>query len=84
MHDVALLRLAKYQQALRRYHSRRVRGRAFNIEDLVLCLVQSNKNHHKLSPPWDGPYVIVEVLRPGTYKLRTIDGKVFINAWNIE
>ena len=29
--DVALLRLAKYQQALRRNHSRRVRGRAFNI-----------------------------------------------------
>ena len=59
-------------------------GRGFNIRDLVLCLVQSNKNHHKLSPPWEGPYVIMEVLRPGTYKLKTIDGEVFINAWNIE
>ena len=49
--DVVLLRSAKYQQALRRYHSRRVRGRAFNVGDLVLCLVQSNKDHHKLSPP---------------------------------
>ena len=38
-HDVALLHSAKYQQALRRYHSRRVRDRAFNVEDLVLCLV---------------------------------------------
>ena len=28
----------------------------------VLCLVQSNKNHHKLSPPWEGPYVVAEVL----------------------
>ena len=37
--DVTLLRSAKYQQALCRYHSHRVRGRAFNIEDLVLCLV---------------------------------------------
>jgi len=34
--DVALLRLAKYQQALRCYHHRRVRGRAFNVGDLVL------------------------------------------------
>ena len=58
-HDVALLRSAKYQQALRRYHNRRVWGRAFNVGDLVLCLVQSNKNHHKLSPPWEGPYIIV-------------------------
>jgi hypothetical protein len=36
--DVALLHSAKYQQALRRYHHRHVRGRAFNIGDLVLRL----------------------------------------------
>ena len=35
-HDVALLRSAKYQQALCQYHSRRVRAWAFNIGDLVL------------------------------------------------
>ena len=61
-----------------------MRGRAFNIGDLVLCLVQSNKDRHKLSPPWEGPYVVVEVLRPGAYKLKTINGEVFANAWNIE
>ena len=55
-------------------------GQAFNVGDLVLCLVQSNKNCHKLSPSWEGPYVIAEVLQPGTYKLRTINGEVFINA----
>ena len=82
--DIALLRLAKYQQALRRYHSRRVRDRAFNVGDLVLRLMQSNKDRHKLSPPWVGPYIIAEALRPGAYKLKTIDGKVFTNAWNIE
>ena len=60
--DVALLRSAKYQQVLHRYHSRRVRGRAFNVKDLVLHLVQSNKDRHKLSSPWEGPYVITEVL----------------------
>ena len=37
--DVALLRLAMYQQALRWYHSRRVWGQAFNVGDLVLRLV---------------------------------------------
>ena len=68
------------QQALRRYHNRRVRGRSFNVGDLVLRLVQSNKDRHKLSPPWEGPYVIVEVLRPGAYRLKTINGEVFTNA----
>ena len=37
--NVALLHSAKYQQALHRYHNRQVRGRAFNIGDLVLRLV---------------------------------------------
>ena len=82
--DIALLRSAKYQQALRQYHSRRVRGRAFNVGDLVLRLVQSIKDRHKLSLPWEGPYVVVEVLCPGAYRLKTINGKVFNNAWNIE
>ena len=61
-HNIALLRLAKYQQALHRYHGRWVRGQAFNIGDLVLRLVQSNKNRHKLSPPWEGPYVVEEMV----------------------
>ena len=46
--------------------------------------MQSNKDHHKLSPPWEGPYIITEVLRTGAYKLKTVDGVVFTNAWNIE
>ena len=58
--------------------------RAFNIGDLVLCLIQSNKDRHKISPPWEGLYVIAEVLHLGAYKLKTIDGKVFTNAWNIK
>ena len=37
--DVALLCSAKYQQALHWYHNHRVGGRAFNVGDLVLCLV---------------------------------------------
>lgn len=34
--DVPLVHSAKYQQALWRYYSHRVRGRAFNVGDLVL------------------------------------------------
>jgi hypothetical protein len=51
---------------------------------LVLCLVQSKKDRQKLSLPWEGPYFVAEVLQPSTYNLKTIDGQVFTNAWNIE
>ena len=57
---------------------------AFNVEDLVLLLEQSNKDRHKLSLPWEVPYVIMEVLWPGAYKLKTINDEAFTNAWNIE
>ena len=78
--DIALLHSAKYQQVLRWYHSRRMRGRAFGVGDLVLRRIQSNKNRHKLSAPWEGPYIITEVLRPDTYKLKTDDSKAITNA----
>jgi hypothetical protein len=35
----------------------------------VLRLRQSNKGRHKLTPPWEGPFIIAEVLKPRTYKL---------------
>ncbi|CAN6251426.1 unnamed protein product [Urochloa humidicola] len=78
--DVALLRSAKYQQALRRYHSRRIKDRALNVGDLVLRLVQSKKERHKLSSLWEGPYIVSQVLRPDVYKLQTPDGEEFANA----
>jgi hypothetical protein len=46
----------------------------------VLHLVQSNMGRRKLLSSWEGPYVIVEVLKPGTYKLATADDEVLTNA----
>jgi transposase InsO family protein len=82
--DLALLHSAKYQQSLRRYHDRNVRGRAFSVGDLVLRRVQSTKGRHKLSAPWEGPFTIDQVLRPGTYKIKDARDRVLANAWNIE
>jgi hypothetical protein len=82
--DVALLCCAKYQQALQRYHERNVCPREFHVGDLVLPRVQGSKDKHKLSPPWEGSFIIHEVLRLGTYKIQYEDGRVISNAWNVE
>ena len=39
---------------------------------------------HKLSPPWEGPYTVTEVIRPGAYRLKDDNGNVLTNTWNIE
>ena len=50
----------------------------------MLRLRQSNKGHHKLTPPWEGPYIVAQVLKLRTYKLANEKGEIFTNAWNIE
>jgi hypothetical protein len=45
---------------------------------------QDNRGRHKLSPPWEGPYVVVKVLKPCTYRLANEDGEELTNAWNIQ
>ena len=66
---LALSRTAIYQQGLRRYHSRRVRSRSFQEGDLVLRLIQDRKGMHKLSPPWEGPFIVSKALGNGSYYL---------------
>jgi transposase InsO family protein len=88
--DMALLHSARYQQSLRRYHARGVRPRdlqvgdlVLRLGDLVLRLRQDARGHHKLTPSWEGPFIIAKILKPGTYKLANNQGEVYNNAWNI-
>ena len=67
--DMALARSAVYQQDLRRYHNRRVKTRTFQEGDLVLQLIQDQTDMHKLSPPWEGPFVVNKNLNNGSYYL---------------
>jgi transposase InsO family protein len=81
--DVALLHSTRYQHSLRRYHARGVRSRDLQVGDLVLLLRQDARGRHKLTPPWEGSFVIAKVLKPGTYKLANSQGEVYSNARNI-
>jgi hypothetical protein len=58
-----------YQQQLRRYHSWKICPLAFREGDLVLWVVQNTKGVHKLSSPWEGPFIASWVLGNGAYYL---------------
>jgi hypothetical protein len=81
--DMALLHSAWYQQYLRRYHARGVQSRDLQVGDLVLRLRQDARGRHKLTPPWEGSFIIAKILKSGTYKLANSQGEVYNNAWNI-
>ena len=58
--ETTVIRSARYQQTLHRYHERKIRGRILEVGDLILRRTQSTKEKHKLSPPWEGPYTVTE------------------------
>ena len=66
--DVEKAHSAFYQQQARRYQSREVRAKTYNIGELVLRLPEKKKD--KLKPKWEGSFIIGKVLTGGAYRLR--------------
>jgi hypothetical protein len=54
------------------------------VGDLVLRLRQDPRGRHKLTPTWEGPFIIAKILKPETYKLANDQGEVYSNTWNIQ
>jgi hypothetical protein len=79
-----VIQSAGYQQTLRRYHDKAIRHRSFVVGDLVLRRILIGEGRHKLSPLWEGPFMVSEVTRPGLYRLTQMDGTEVGNSWNIE
>ncbi|XP_064953720.1 uncharacterized protein LOC135635929 [Musa acuminata AAA Group] len=76
-----------YKRAVARVYNRRVRPRSIKIEDLVLRKIEVShptQVRGKLAPKWEGPYRVIEVSRPGTFRLATMDGDPVPRTWNIQ
>jgi hypothetical protein len=79
------MRQARHDQQLRRYNDRNVKETSFNVGDLVLRRIQKTDDMHKLSAPWEGPFIVTKVISPSTYSLRWGDDKVYPThgTWSI-
>jgi hypothetical protein len=73
----ALVQSARYLQGIRRYHDRNMKERSFSIGDLVLRRTQDESGLHKLNSRWEGPFVVKQVTRPGSYRLQYPKAKMF-------
>ena len=78
------LRTARYLEAMRRYYNRNVKECSFMVGDLVLKWRTSLEGMHKLSTPWEGPFMVAEVSRPTSYRLTYLDGTSLPNSWHID
>jgi hypothetical protein len=80
----ALIQSARYLEGIRCYHDRNVKERSFNVGDLVLRHIQNTEGLHKVSSPWEGPFIVAKVTGPGSYCLQTHEGEDISNSWNVD
>jgi hypothetical protein len=79
-----LVQSARYLEGIRCYHDRNVKEHTFNVGDLVLQRIQNTEGLHKLSSPWEGPFSVSKVTRPGSYRFETLEGDDINNSCNVD
>ncbi|KAM2256109.1 hypothetical protein TB2_046356 [Malus domestica] len=83
----AHLRNVAYNQRISNYYDSRIKPRSFKVGDWVLkkrLLCDRVPSEGTLSPNWDGPFEVVGISRPGSYKLKSSDGKTIGYPWNAD
>ena len=84
--EVAVVKMAHYQQKLKHVYDKGVRLRPLAPGDLVLRkVVGTTKNPAwgKLGPNWEGPYRITSVVGIRDYYLEDLDENVVPCSWNV-
>ena len=83
----ALENIERSQEQQKNRHDIKIKKEVkFEIGDKILLkdVAKEKQWSGKLSPKWKGPYYIHEIIEKGAYKLRTLEGKVLKNPYNIK
>ncbi|KAL0355817.1 UNVERIFIED_CONTAM: hypothetical protein Sradi_4028600 [Sesamum radiatum] len=81
--DAAYAKILHHKRLMMRNYNRRIKPRCFQVGDLVLKKVEVSKHVGKLDPGWEEPFKVIEIKKPGTYKLQDMEGKDLPRSWNI-
>ena len=81
-----MIRLASYQQQLKKGYNKNVRPRSFQQGDLVLRKVLDNTKNPtdaKLGPNWEGLYRVRSVIGVGAYHHENLYSIPLPRPWNV-
>jgi hypothetical protein len=80
----AIEHINKYQAETIKWRDRKVR--LINIKPgyLVLQRIANPDTVGKLQLKWEGPFLIVSSSRPGSYRLKDMDGNNIPRSWNAD
>ena len=86
MREVAIVKIAHYEQRLKHGYDKGVRLRPLTSGDLVLRKVvgiAKNPAQGKLGPNQEGPYRVTSTAGIGAYYLKDLDENVIPCPWNV-
>jgi hypothetical protein len=72
----------KYQAETIKWRDRKVRLKNIKPGHLVLRRVAKPDTVGKLQLKWEGPFLVVSSSRPGSYRLKDMDGNDIPRSWN--
>ena len=84
--EVAVIKMAHYQQRLKQGYDKGMKLRPLALGDLVLQKVvgtTKNPTWGKLGPNWEGSYKITSIAGIGVYYLEDLDENVISCPWNV-
>jgi hypothetical protein len=80
----AIEHINKYQAETVKWRDRKVRLKNIKPGHLVLRRVSNPDKVGKLQLKWEGPFLVVSSSRPGSYRLKDMDGNDIPRSWNAD
>jgi hypothetical protein len=80
----AVENINKYQAETIKWRDRKVRLKDIKPGHLVLRRVANRDTVGKLQLKWEGPFLVVSSSRPGSYRLKDMDGSNIPRSWNAD
>ena len=78
----AVENINKYQAEIIKWRDRKVKLKNIKPGHLVLRRVANPETVGKLLLKWEGPFLVVYSSRPGSYRLKDMDGNDIPRSWN--
>jgi transposase InsO family protein len=80
----AVENINKYQAETIKWRDRKVRLKDIKPGHLVLRRLANPDRVGKLQLKWEGPFLVVSSSRPGSYRLKDMDGNDIPRSWNAD
>jgi hypothetical protein len=80
----AIEHINKYQAETIKWCDRKVQLKNIKPGHLVLRRVANSDTVGKLQLKWEGPFLVVSSSRPGSYRLKDMDGNDIPRSWNAD